>query len=35
MRLGFVHPGTGEYVEYESTYPDDLRHALEVLEAAG
>ena len=35
MRLGFVHPGTGEYVEYESTYPDDLRHALEVLEASG
>ena len=35
MRLGFVHPGTGEYVEYESTYPDDLRHALEVLEESG
>lgn len=34
MRLGFVHPGTGEYVEYESTYPDDLRHALDVLEAS-
>ncbi len=35
MRLGFVHPGTGEYVEYESAYPDDLRHALDVLEASG
>ena len=33
MRLGFVHPGTGEYTEYESAYPDDLRDALEVLAA--
>ena len=24
VRLGFEHPDTGEYVEYESTYPDDL-----------
>jgi 23S rRNA pseudouridine1911/1915/1917 synthase len=31
MRLGFVHPGTGEYVEYTSSYPDDLQHALDVL----
>ena len=33
MRLGFVHPGSGEYVEYTSTYPDDLQHALDVLAA--
>ena len=24
VRLGFEHPDSGEYVEYESTYPDDL-----------
>ena len=24
VRLGFEHPETGEQVEYESTYPDDL-----------
>lgn len=35
MRLGFTHPGTGEYVEYESSYPDDLRDALETLAASG
>ena len=31
MRLGFVHPGTGEPVEFSSTYPADLQHALDVL----
>jgi 23S rRNA pseudouridine1911/1915/1917 synthase len=31
VRLGFTHPGTGEPVEYESGYPDDLAHALAVL----
>jgi len=31
VRLGFEHPDSGDYVEYESTYPDDLRHALEVI----
>ena len=31
MRLGFEHPGTGEPVEFESSYPADLQHALEVL----
>jgi 23S rRNA pseudouridine1911/1915/1917 synthase len=31
VRLGFEHPDSGEYVEYESTYPDDLAHALEVV----
>ena len=29
--LGFRHPGTGEYVEFTSEYPDDLAHALSVL----
>ncbi|WP_449277187.1 RluA family pseudouridine synthase [Leucobacter sp. GX24907] len=31
MRLGFKHPATGESVEFESRYPADLRHALDVL----
>jgi 23S rRNA pseudouridine1911/1915/1917 synthase len=31
IRLGFTHPGTGREVAYESDYPDDLAHALEVL----
>lgn len=31
MRLGFVHPTTRQYVEFESTYPKDLQHALETL----
>jgi 23S rRNA pseudouridine1911/1915/1917 synthase len=30
-RLSFTHPATGERVEFESDYPDDLQHALEVL----
>ena len=30
-RLTFTHPATGERVEFESDYPDDLQHALEVL----
>jgi 23S rRNA pseudouridine1911/1915/1917 synthase len=34
MRLGFEHPDTGDYVEYESTYPDDLARALEVIRDA-
>lgn len=29
--LGFPHPVTGEYVEFVSDYPEDLRHALELL----
>jgi 23S rRNA pseudouridine1911/1915/1917 synthase len=33
-RLGFEHPDTGEYVEYESPYPADLAHALEVIRDA-
>ncbi|PPF31365.1 RluA family pseudouridine synthase [Rathayibacter tritici] len=31
VRLGFTHPGTGEWVQFEAAYPDDLAHALEVL----
>ncbi|QBR90861.1 RluA family pseudouridine synthase [Nocardioides euryhalodurans] len=34
MRLGFEHPDTGDYVSYESTYPDDLQHALDVIRDA-
>lgn len=33
MKLGFRHPATGEHVEYTSTYPADLQHALDVLRA--
>ena len=33
VRLGFEHPGTGEWLEVTSEYPDDLAHALEVLSA--
>lgn len=32
-QLGFEHPATGEYVRFESPYPADLQHALEVLRA--
>ena len=31
VRLGFVHPDTGDQVEYESPYPADLQHALDVI----
>nr|WP_207619495.1 RluA family pseudouridine synthase [Nocardioides sp. IC4_145] len=34
VRLGFEHPETGEQVSYESTYPADLAHALEVIRDA-
>ena len=34
VQLGFEHPDTGEYVEYESDYPDDLASALELVRAA-
>jgi len=32
-KLGFRHPGSGEYVQFETRYPDDLQRALEVLRA--
>jgi 23S rRNA pseudouridine1911/1915/1917 synthase len=31
VRLGFAHPATGEWVEFESPLPDDLAIALERL----
>jgi 23S rRNA pseudouridine1911/1915/1917 synthase len=31
VRLGFEHPGTGQWVEFTSPYPADLDHALRVL----
>jgi 23S rRNA pseudouridine1911/1915/1917 synthase len=31
VRLGFEHPESGEYVEFESDYPADLAAALEVI----
>ena len=34
VRLGFEHPDSGEYVEYESPYPADLAHALDVIRDA-
>jgi 23S rRNA pseudouridine1911/1915/1917 synthase len=30
-KLGFRHPSSGDYVEFESKYPADLQHALDVL----
>jgi 23S rRNA pseudouridine1911/1915/1917 synthase len=33
VRLGFEHPGTGEWVELESPYPPDLQHALDDVAA--
>jgi len=31
VRLGFEHPDNGEFVTYESAYPEDLTSALETL----
>jgi 23S rRNA pseudouridine1911/1915/1917 synthase len=31
VKLNFEHPTKGEMVEFESSYPADLIHALEVL----
>jgi 23S rRNA pseudouridine1911/1915/1917 synthase len=33
-KLGFAHPSTGEYVQFESPYPADLQNALEILRAS-
>ncbi len=33
MRLGFIHPETREYVSFESHYPPDLQHALDIVAA--
>ncbi len=34
VRLGFEHPESGDYVEYESQYPDDLAAALDAIRHA-
>ncbi|SED79518.1 RluA family pseudouridine synthase [Jiangella alba] len=34
MRLGFEHPGTGEWAEFTSAYPDDLQQALDAIRPA-
>ena len=31
VRLGLLHPGSGEWVEFTAPYPADLDHALRVL----
>ncbi|MEA9983898.1 MULTISPECIES: RluA family pseudouridine synthase [Subtercola] len=31
LKLGFVHPASRQYVSFETTYPDDLHHALDLL----
>ncbi|MDO4888343.1 MAG: RluA family pseudouridine synthase [Actinomycetaceae bacterium] len=31
VRLGFEHPGTGNWVEFESGYPEDLAEALRIV----
>lgn len=31
LRLAFEHPTSGEWVEFESFYPADLQHALDVI----
>jgi 23S rRNA pseudouridine1911/1915/1917 synthase len=33
VRLSFGHPATGREITFESPYPDDLQHALDVLQA--
>jgi 23S rRNA pseudouridine1911/1915/1917 synthase len=33
VRLAFTHPGTQEWVEFASPYPDDLARALELVNA--
>jgi len=33
MKLGFIHPTKGEYVSFESSYPEDLESSLAILRA--
>jgi 23S rRNA pseudouridine1911/1915/1917 synthase len=33
VRLSFVHPTSGELMQFESPYPPDLQHALDVVSA--
>ncbi|GAA3628382.1 RluA family pseudouridine synthase [Microlunatus ginsengisoli] len=35
VRLGFVHPVSGDELEFESSYPDDLADALAIIADAG
>lgn len=32
--LGFIHPGTGEYIEFDSTLPDYFDKLLKILDSA-
>jgi 23S rRNA pseudouridine1911/1915/1917 synthase len=32
-RLGFEHPTSGHWAEFEAPYPDDLEHALDIMRA--
>ena len=34
VKLGFEHPESGDHVEFESPYPDDLARALEAVRGA-
>ncbi|MNI99545.1 Ribosomal large subunit pseudouridine synthase D [compost metagenome] len=29
--LGFIHPGTGEYMEFAAPIPEDMEHVLHSL----
>jgi 23S rRNA pseudouridine1911/1915/1917 synthase len=31
VRLGFEHPDSEEYVEFETDYPEDLQRALDLI----
>lgn len=31
QKLGFTHPRTGDFVEFESSYPDDLQRSLDLI----
>jgi len=31
VKLGFIHPTSGEYVSFESSYPEDLSKSLSIL----
>ena len=33
MKLGFIHPTKGDYVSFESSYPQDLESSLAILRA--
>ncbi|PRY68517.1 ribosomal large subunit pseudouridine synthase D [Glaciihabitans tibetensis] len=33
-KLGFRHPSSGDFVEFETVYPEDLQHALDILRQA-